>query len=55
MNAEHLSFRYCLDLADARLDSQVVVVSDEWSAPAGRMLQAGESVWKEGVFDDSGK
>ncbi|MEG7262544.1 allantoicase [Pseudomonas aeruginosa] len=55
MNAEHAPFRHYLDLADARLGSQVVAVSDEWFAPASRMLQAGEPVWKEGVFDDSGK
>ncbi len=55
MNAEHSPFRHYLDLADARLGSQVVTVSDEWFAPASRMLQAGEPVWKEGVFDDSGK
>lgn len=55
MNAEHSPFRHYLDLADARLGSQVVAVSDEWFAPASRMLQAGEPVWKEGVFDDSGK
>ncbi|MCO3058324.1 allantoicase, partial [Pseudomonas aeruginosa] len=55
MNADHAPFRHYLDLADARLGSQVVAVSDEWFAPASRMLQAGEPVWKEGVFDDSGK
>lgn len=55
MNAKHAPFRHYLDLADARLGSQVVAVSDEWFAPASRMLQAGEPVWKEGVFDDSGK
>ena len=42
MNAEHAPFRHYLDLADARLGSQVVAVSDEWFAPASRMLQAGE-------------
>ncbi|RJT69552.1 allantoicase, partial [Escherichia coli] len=41
MNAEHAPFRHYLDLADARLGSQVVAVSDEWFAPASRMLQAG--------------
>ncbi len=44
MNAEHAPFRHYLDLADARLGSQVVAVSDEWFAPASRMLQAGEPV-----------
>ncbi|MFO6376979.1 allantoicase, partial [Pseudomonas aeruginosa] len=33
MNAEHAPFRHYLDLADARLGSQVVAVSDEWFAP----------------------
>ncbi|TBU98066.1 allantoicase [Stutzerimonas kirkiae] len=48
-------FEKYLNLADARLGSRVIEVSDDWFAAADRMLQPGEPVWKEGVFDDNGK
>ncbi|KAA0875272.1 allantoicase [Nitrincola tapanii] len=44
-----------LNLADARLGSRVIHVSDDFFADANRMLQAHEPEWKEGVFDDHGK
>ncbi len=55
MNAEHAPFRHYLDLADARLAARWSPSATNEFAPASRMLQAGELVWKEGVFDDSGK
>lgn len=48
-------FEHYLNLADARLGSRPISVSDQWFAPAERMLQPGEPEWREGVFDDNGK
>jgi allantoicase len=48
-------FEKYLNLADARLGSKILSVTDDWFAAADRMLQPGEPVWKEGVFDDNGK
>ncbi len=44
-----------INLADARLGTQAIYVSDDWFAEVNRMLQPEEPVWKEGVFDDNGK
>lgn len=55
MNVEYVFFCYYFDFVDVCLGSQVVVVSDEWFVLVSCMLQVGELVWKEGVFDDSGK
>ena len=44
-----------LNLASARLGARVVAVSDEFFAPAARMLSPDNPVWREGVFDDHGK
>jgi allantoicase len=49
------SFERYLNLADARLGSVVVSVTDDWFADANRMLQASAPVFKDGVFDDNGK
>jgi allantoicase len=49
------SFDTYLNLADSRLGSRVISVTDEWFAAAERMLQPGAPVWKEGVYDDNGK
>jgi allantoicase len=44
-----------LNLADARLGAAVVSVSDEFFAPAARMLGAAEPEWRAGIFDRHGK
>ena len=44
-----------INLASARLGARVVAVTDEFFAPAHRMLSPENPVWKEGVFDDHGK
>ena len=44
-----------VDLADARLGARSLSASDEFFAPAERMLQPGEPQWREGVYDDHGK
>ena len=49
------TFQKYINLADARLGSKVISVTDDWFAAADRMLQAEAPVWKEGVFDDNGK
>ena len=48
-------FETYVNLADARLGSRVVEVTDDWFAAADRMLQPHEPEWKEGVYDDNGK
>jgi allantoicase len=53
MNTEKL--RQYVNLASARLGSEVIFVTDDWFAPANRMLNPDEPVWKEGVYDDNGK
>nr|WP_290702339.1 allantoicase [Amphritea sp.] len=49
------TFTKHINLADARLGSKVIFVTDDWFAAADRMLQPEAPVWKEGVFDDNGK
>ena len=44
-----------LNLADARLGTRALSVSDDWFAEVNRLFQPTEPVWKEGVFDDNGK
>lgn len=48
-------FEKYLNLADARLGTRVISVTDDWFAAADRMLQPHEPEWKEGVYDDNGK
>jgi allantoicase len=48
-------FEKYLNLADARLGTQVIHVTDDWFAEANRMLQPHEPQWKEGIYDDNGK
>lgn len=48
-------FEKYLNLADARLGTRAISVSDDWFAPVDRMLQPHEPEWKEGVYDDNGK
>lgn len=44
-----------VNMADARLGAVVQSASDEFFAPAERMLQAGEPEWRAGVYDAHGK
>ncbi|MCY1281193.1 allantoicase [compost metagenome] len=55
MRTYNAPFEKFVNLADDRLGSKVISVTDEWFAAASRMLQAAAPVWKEGVFDDNGK
>ncbi|KAF1052502.1 MAG: allantoicase [Stenotrophomonas maltophilia] len=55
MRTYNAPFEKFVNLADERLGSKVISVTDEWFAAASRMLQPAAAVWKEGVFDDNGK
>ncbi|MFZ5959414.1 allantoicase [Pseudomonas knackmussii] len=55
MRSYNAPFEKFVNLADERLGSKVISVTDEWFAAANRMLQPTPAVWKEGVFDDNGK
>ena len=44
-----------INLASARMGARIVGVTDEFFAPAPRMLQPENPVWREGVFDEHGK
>jgi allantoicase len=44
-----------VNVADARLGAMALSVSDEFFAPAARMLSASEPEWRAGVYDDHGK
>ncbi len=48
-------YKRSINLADARLGTRAVFVTDDWFADVNRMLQPEPAVWKEGVFDDNGK
>lgn len=52
MSKEFLKY---INLADARLGTKAVFVTDDWFADVNRMFQPEAAVWKEGVFDDNGK
>ncbi|WP_417226824.1 allantoicase [Amphritea sp.] len=49
------TFEKHINLADARLGSKAIFVTDDWFAAVDRMLQPEAPVWKDGVFDDNGK
>lgn len=49
------TFEKYINLANARLGSKAISVTDDWFAAVDRMLQPEAPVWKEGVFDDNGK
>ena len=44
-----------IDLAQSRLGSKIVYKSDEFFAPAKRIINPWPPVFKEGVFDKHGK
>ncbi|WP_313514207.1 allantoicase [Pseudomonas sp.] len=48
-------FEKYLNLADARLGTKALSVTDDWFADVNRLFQPTPAVWKEGVFDDNGK
>jgi allantoicase len=48
-------FEKFVNLADARLGTKILSVTDDWFADANRLFQPTPAVWKEGVFDDNGK
>jgi allantoicase len=47
--------RRYVNLADADFGAKVLYCSDEWFAPAERMLQSASPVFVVGKFDDHGK
>ncbi|MDX2422254.1 MAG: allantoicase [Amphritea sp.] len=49
------TFTKYINLADARLGSKAVFVTDDWFAAVDRMLQPEAPVWKDDVYDDNGK
>ena len=55
MKAQPLPFEKFVNLADARLGTKIISVTDDWFADANRLFQPTPAVWKEGVFDDNGK
>lgn len=44
-----------IDLAGRQMGGEVVAMSDEFFAPAWRMLEPSEPEWREGVFTERGK
>jgi|SRR5271166_7118858 len=44
-----------INMADARLGAAALSASDEFFAPAERMLQPGDPEWRAGVYDANGK
>ena len=44
-----------IDLAQARLGSKIVYKTDEFFAPAKRIINPWPPIYKEGVFDNHGK
>ena len=44
-----------IDLAQSRLGSKIVYKTDEFFAPAKRILNPWSPVFKEGIFDKHGK
>ncbi|MFF7707822.1 allantoicase [Pseudomonas sp. NPDC007930] len=55
MKAYAAPFEKFVNLADARLGTRAVSVTDDWFAEVNRLFQPTPAVWKEGVFDDNGK
>ena len=49
------TFEKYVNLANVRLGTKAISVTDDWFAAVDRMLQPESPVWKEGVFDDNGK
>ncbi|MFC3851211.1 allantoicase [Salinispirillum marinum] len=49
------AYSHFVNLADARLGTKAIYVTDDWFASVDRMLQPEPPVWKDGVYDDNGK
>ena len=49
------TFEKYINLADARLGSKAIYVTDDWFAAVDRMLQPEAPIAKPGVFDDNGQ
>ena len=48
-------FTKLINLADARLGTVAIFVTDDWFADVNRMLKPEPAIWKEGLYDDNGK
>ncbi|HAQ87729.1 MAG TPA: allantoicase, partial [Pseudomonas sp.] len=55
MKSYAVPFEKYVNLADARLGTKAISVTDDWFADVNRLFQPTPAVWKEGVFDDNGK
>jgi allantoicase len=55
MKASTAPFEKYLNLADERLGTRALSVTDDWFADVNRLFQPAPAVFKEGVFDDNGK
>ena len=55
MNSPKHAFEKYLNLADARLGTVALSVTDDWFADVNRLFQHTPAVFKDGVFDDNGK
>ena len=44
-----------IDLAQPRLGTKIVFKSDEFFAPANRIISPNNAVWKEGLYNENGK
>ena len=55
MNSKNISYAGLIDLAQPRLGTRLVFRTDEFFAPAKRMISPSLPIYKEGVFDKHGK
>ncbi|MFC6670962.1 allantoicase [Marinobacterium aestuariivivens] len=55
MSNQTQNFEKYINLADARLGTKAIYVTDDWFADVNRLFNPEPAVWKEGVFDDNGK
>jgi allantoicase len=55
MHTPKHAFEKLLNLADARLGTVALSVTDDWFADVNRLFQHTPAVFKDGVFDDNGK
>jgi allantoicase len=53
--AHTFAFQRLLNLADARLGTVALSVTDDWFADVNRLFQPQDAVFKPDVFDDNGK
>ena len=55
MSTTSITFTQYLNLADARLGTKALSVTDDWFADVNRLFQHTAPVFKAGEFDDNGK